>query len=98
MEKSRQTNELGSRLERPIHFECKLYESMHIPKIHSEHQDHGLLNTVPLNIYLTFLNLILLIKKHVMSDGNSFHIFIPLYITVHCFAFAFSAGSGLYLF
>ncbi len=44
METSRQmTDELGSRLERPIHFECKLNEPMHIGMrlLHPAAADHS---------------------------------------------------------
>ncbi len=39
----RRTDELGSRLERPIHFECKLNEPMHIGKrlLHPAAADHS---------------------------------------------------------
>ncbi len=39
----RRTDELGSRLERPIHFECKLNEPMHIGMrlLHPAVADHS---------------------------------------------------------
>ncbi len=39
----RRTDELGSRLERPIHFECKLNEPMHIGMrlLHPAAADHS---------------------------------------------------------